>query len=168
MVKWLLAVCPAISATLATQIFATHHHMNSREGPTPCVRSLIVQLRSLLLVLEPLCKITKHISGQQYPLNGKVAPIIHNVISTHLEVTVGENTMISNFKANVRDDLNSCWETITTQMPIQILLAVYLDPQLKDFAFIRDAEKCADCIQKGKASVLAQLQDVDVPAVPAV
>jgi len=54
--------------------------------------------------------------------------IIHNVISTHLAVTVGENTMISNFKANVRDDLNSHWETITTQMPIQILLAVYLDP----------------------------------------
>jgi len=52
-------------------------------------------------------------------------------------------------------------------MPIQILLAVYLDPQVKDFAFIRDAKKHADCIQKGKASVLAQLQDVDVPAVPA-
>jgi len=75
--------------------------------------------------------------------------------------------MISNFKANVRDDLNSCWETITAQMTIQILLAVYLDLQVKDLAFLRDAEKVADCIQKGKASVLAQLQDVDIPAVPA-
>jgi len=28
-------------------------------------------------------------------------------------------------------------------MPIQILLAVYLDPRVKDFAFIRDAEKHA-------------------------
>jgi len=82
-------------------------------------------------------------------------------------VTVGENTMNSNFKANVRDNLNSHWETITTQMPIHILLAFYLEPQVKDFPFIRDAEKCADCIQKGKASVLAQLQDVDIPAVPA-
>jgi len=83
-------------------------------------------------------------------------------------VTVGENMMICNFKANVRDNLNSHWETITTQMPIQILLAVYLDPQVKEFSFIRDAEKRANCIQKGKASLLAQLQDVDIPAVPAV
>jgi len=69
--------------------------------------------------------------------------LLSSLLLLILVVTVGENTMISNFKANVRDDLNSCWETITTQMPIQILLAVYLDPRVKDFAFIRDAEKHA-------------------------
>jgi len=122
MVKWLLAACPAISANLAA---LPNLH---RTPPRELSQEEWGLLSSLLLVLEPLRKITKHICGQQYPLFGKVAPIIHNVISTHLVVTVHENTMISNFKAYVRDDLNSCWVTITTQMPIQILLAVYLDP----------------------------------------
>jgi len=61
MVKWLLAAHPAISATLAAlpNLHRTPPHELSHEEWG--------LLSSLLLVLEPLRKITKHISGQQYP-----------------------------------------------------------------------------------------------------
>jgi hypothetical protein len=101
----------AISATLA--ILPSLHcptplDLTSKEWQT---------LDGLLELLTPICCITTHISGQQYPTVGEVMPIIQNVLATHLMCGVSEDGMVYVFKEKVHTDLAGCWNLIARTMP---------------------------------------------------
>ena len=53
-------------------------------------------------------------------------------------------------KATIRSDLMKRWGSLLNNMPDAFLLAVYLDPRLKDFSFVQDENQRRSLLEKAK------------------
>lgn len=99
-------------------------------------------------VLEPFQDATEFLSHEKHPAVGAVMPIVLGAIPKHLKVVPADGPEIEAFKRKLATDIDIRWDTINVNASETMLLAVYLDPRFKDFAFIRDAEGRDLCIRR--------------------
>ncbi len=96
-------------------------------------------IKKIAHVLEPFQDATEFLSHEKHPTIGTVMPIVLGAIPKHLQVVPADGPEIEAFK-KLAMDIGIRWDVINVNASETMLLAVYLDPRFKDFAFIQDAE----------------------------
>lgn len=135
MLKRLVSSRPAVSACLGAL------HGLRRPIPDDLTSPQWVTIERLAKILEPLKKATKFVSSQTVPTIGAAMPLVSRATSRYLKAGDGDSTRIASFKQNVSDDLTARWNLLEQHASDTLLLAVYLDPRFKTFAFIDDVSK---------------------------
>jgi hypothetical protein len=150
MLKRLVASRPAISASLALSSGARRRVPEDLSGHEWAL------LNDLIMVLRPLKEATKFLSQQRNPTLAFALPIVARLLNHHLrqgdaevDMRAAAPTVADRVRAAIRAGLESRWgEFIDERMPDAVLLAVYLDPRFKDFAFVNDAAMRERLVQR--------------------
>ncbi|AVK77112.1 hAT family C-terminal dimerization region domain containing protein [Pandoravirus macleodensis] len=142
MLRRLTASRPAVSACLGTL-----HGLRKpvADDLTSAQWSLIKKIAD---VLEPFQDATEFLSHEKHPTMGAVMPIVLGAIPKHLKVIPADGPEIEAFKKNLSKNIDIRWDMINVNASETMLLAVYLDPRFKDFAFIQDAEGRDLCVRR--------------------
>lgn len=152
MLRRLTASRPAVSACLGTL-----HGLNKpvADDLTSAQWSLIKKIAD---VLEPFQDATEFLSHEKHPTIGAVMPIVLGAIPKHLKVVPADGPEIEALKKKLATDIDIRWDTINVNASETMLLAVYLDPRFKDFAFIQDGEGRDLCIRRAIESLSRLVQ----------
>ena len=142
MIKRLLACRGAVSATLSTVV-------GTRSKPPPDLNARDASaLTSLMAVLKPFKDATKFLSTEKHVTIGFAMPLMHRLIKHHLSALPSDNSITTEVKSTIREDLEERWMTMYDSMQEVMLMSVYLDPRIKDFHFIEDQEVRAEMLEK--------------------
>lgn len=130
----------AINAALAE----LQQNQVTRKAPPPTLTSPEwIMLSEITTVLLPLRKATKAISAEKAPTISQVMPMIAKILWINLAPSNDDTATVASFKSTLKMDLNERWGIMISNIPDHLLLAVYLDPRMKDFAFLTQGRDLA-------------------------
>ena len=129
MMKRLLNSRPAISASLAI-VTGT-----KKKPPSDLSVDEWGFLRQFVSVLEPLHEAT---------------PLFRRILHYHLKTSDADDMCTNELKDTIREDLRKRWGCLLNNIPDAFLLAVYLDPRLKDFSFVQYENQRRSLVEKAK------------------
>lgn len=155
MVLRMLASRPAISSSLAT-ITGT-----KRPPPEDLLAYDWNLLNDLAAVLKPIDDATTFVSQEKYPGMSYVTPVMHRLLSHHLSPGEYPVTPVELLKNKIYEDLSGRWKTLAENVPMALLMSVYLDPCLKDFSFVEDEDKRKDLLEKAESMLERLLMHPD-------
>jgi hypothetical protein len=131
-----------IAVTAALQVL--HENQGTRKVPPPSLtNSEWITVSDIIGLLLPLHHATKVISSQSAPTINQVMPMMVEILFTKLVPSEDDAAATASFKRVLGSDLTERWGTIIASIPDRLLLAVYLDPHMKDFAFLADGTSLA-------------------------
>lgn len=99
----------------------------------------LYQLRELNDVLKPLCLAMQGMGGQDYVSVSVLAPLLNKLVTKELAPSEADTPVVFDFKKAALDDLRGRYD-----MPGQMetfAICTFLDPQFKDFRFVKDPEE---------------------------
>lgn len=103
-------------------------------------------------ILDPLRQATTIFQSQKIPTIGTAFPIIHNILSLHLDTTIALQqrqatlqqqgiaipslSLLESFKVRAGDHISKKFNALIGDWGKELTLSVFLDPRVKDFFFI--------------------------------
>ena len=149
-------------------------------------------LGSIAAVVKPIYHATKFISVQRYPSMSGVIPVMERLLTHHLAITPtspeemnvgcsstqlggGADTTVADaplhegvakaLQESIAHEISNEWKRFDVNtVSDTMLLAVYLDPRLKDFAFVADENDRASLIQRAASLVERLIFSPDAPS----
>ena len=110
-------------------------------------------LGRLVDVLGALKEGSEFLSQEKHPTMGLAWPIINRMLHHHLKPEEPQDECyelhpVDRFKTVVAQDLEVWWKDVMDCSRQTVLLSIFLDPRLKDFAFLEDAQQRRELIEK--------------------
>ena len=96
-------------------------------------------------ILKTFHVATQVISGEKYPANGIVHPVIHKLLSVTLKEAEGDSSLVKQIKAAVSLDLKEQYQDDDIQNLMKI--GMPLDPRFKKIPYLTEVERTAIWLQ---------------------